>query len=414
MTKRAAVLVALAACGCAGGHRGPEAERARALPEASGALVLTDVDFPESGRVFGGHFSGATFDVRQSSYQMTEAVRTRWGRDAQRRGEALMRGAGLRVHALGPSTSDATQIRGIQYGLSGRVADLAVRSSGAAEPFRIEVQAEVVWELLDLGSGEAVFGRSVRGTARETGGLDGAVARAVDQSLERLLADSSFRYTLAELRPDPDAGTRIAFGRPPVAEGEVITLAPHDLNPSGDSTITGRVAAGLALLRNPDASLGTAFFITRDGLALTSGRAVRNLRRIRARLPNGVERPLRVVRVHRGLDVALIQVACGECVTVDWEALPSIDVYTNIFTVAAPLRDLDGPTIGFGRVGGRWFLANGVTLVDLPDSVVSGGEPVARTASGKVFAQVSTRAGRRSALMLGEVLAALKVRAPGQ
>ncbi len=411
--RRVVLLCCLAPPACARQHRANAGVEAAGLPVASGVVVLTTIDLPESGNVFGGHFSGTTFDVRQSSYQMTEAVRTRWGREARSRGEALLRGAGIRVHTHGPSSSDLQELRGVQYGLSGTVTDLAVRSSGTAEPFRVEAQAEIAWELLDLGSGHAVFGRSMRGSVREVATIDAAVGHVLDASLTRLLADSSFRFALAEMRSDPDAGVPVRFARGAVAPDEVIELAPHDINPAADSTVTGRMAAGLVTLRSPDAVLGTAFLISRDGLALTSARAVRNRRRIRARMPNGVERPIRVVRVHRGLDVALIQVACAECTTVDWEAPEGVDVYTNVVTATAPGSDAEAAAIAFGRIGGRWFLANGVTLIDLPDGVVAGGEPVARTASGRVFALVSTRPGRRSALLLREVLTALNVRGPG-
>jgi hypothetical protein len=412
MHRRFLLVAVCALLGCAHHRAAPDAPTA-GLPQSSGVVVLTGVDLPESGSIFGGHYTGATFDVRQSSYQMTEAVRTRWGRDARQRGEALLRGAGIRVHTLGPSTSDAQQLQGVQYGLSGSVTDLAVRSSGGTEPFRMDVQVEVSWEVLDLGSGDAIFGRTIRAGVREVAALDAAVGHALDASLNRLVADSAFRYALAEMRSDPDAGVAARFARPAPAPDEVVILAPHDINASDDSTSTGRLAAGLVTLHNPDAMLGTAFLISRDGLALTSARIVRNLRRVRARLPNGVDRPIRVVRVARGLDVALIQVACAECTTVDWEAPGGVDVYTNVVAAAAPPSDRDSAGIAFGRVGGRWFLANGVTLVDLPDGVVAGGEPVARTASGKVFAMVSTRPGRRSALLLREVLGALKVMGPG-
>ena len=70
--------------------------------------------------------------------------------------------------------------------------------------------------------------------------------------------------------------------------------------------------------------------------------------------------------------------------------------------------DLDTANVTFGRVGGRWGTARGITL-QVQDGTVIGGEPVART-NGRVFAVVSSRPGRRTALMLAEALGALHVR----
>src|SRR5437868_4625758 len=97
MYRRFSLVALCAVTGCAH-HRATDAPLAAGLPQASGVVVLTSIDLPESGSIFGGHYTGATFDVRQSSYQMTEAVRTRWGREARLRGEAILRGAGIRVH----------------------------------------------------------------------------------------------------------------------------------------------------------------------------------------------------------------------------------------------------------------------------------------------------------------------------
>ena len=381
---------------------------ARALPMASGTIVLTGLEFPDAGTTIGGHYGGATFDVFQFGYQISEPVRQRWSRDARGRAEAVLRGAGLRVRSIGMS-ADPTQLRGIQYGLGGHVTSLQVRSSGNAEPYRVDAQVEVAWELLDLGTGEAIFGRTLRGTAREVGTIDSIVGRAVDGALVRLAADSGFRYALAELRLDPDAGIATQFTRALPQRGDTILLSAEDRNPSRDSSVVGRISAGLATIKNPDQVFGTGFVLTRDGLAIVPARSVRNGRRLRARLANGVERPVRIVRANRALDVALVQIACTECETVDWEAPASVEVFTQIITVGASADYVDGTLVTFGRIGGRWGMYTGVTL-DVADDKLAGGEPIARATSGKVFGLVSSRPGVRTAMLLSEVLAALRVR----
>jgi hypothetical protein len=82
------------------------------------------VDLPAAGTIIGGHYGGAQFDVRQATYQLTDAVRSRWAQLDRDRGEALMRAAGYLVRSIGPSTSDAQQLLGVQYGLTGHVTEL--------------------------------------------------------------------------------------------------------------------------------------------------------------------------------------------------------------------------------------------------------------------------------------------------
>ena len=388
----------------------PGAAAAMMVQASAATILLIGLELPPAGTAIGGQYGGP-HDDRVSTYHLTDAVRARWAGQARERGEALMRGAGYRVRSVGPASSDARQLLGVQYGLSGRVTLLAIRSTGASEPLSVEALAEVSWELLDLGSGTAVFGRSLRGSARITGTVDDAAALALGSALERLIVDTLFIRALAAPRADPDAGTA-NFTREIPSEHEPIVLVDADLNPSTDTSLIARVSAGVVTLRSQDRGRGTAFILTRDGLALGIGRSVRNARQLRARFASGVERPARVLRTNAALDISLIQIACAQqCPTVDWSAPDGVDVFTGFVAIGAPASDDDTVSVTIGRVGGRWGLANGVTLQGA-QGLVAGGEPVARINSGKVFGLVSARPGRTTAVLLSEALRALRVRAP--
>jgi hypothetical protein len=379
------------------------------VPADAGAILLLGVEMPAAGSALGGHYAGST-ESRVVSYQLTDAARARWAQSARERGEAVLRGSGYHVRRGGPASSDAQLLRDVQYGLAGRVQSLQVRTTGPTEPYRVDAQVVIGWELLDLGSGSAVFGRVMHGAARATGSVDDVVGQALDESLLRLSNDTAFLRAVAAPRADPDANRVSRFVRP-IPEGrQVITLTLADQHPAADSGIVGRMAAGIVALRGPDNAYGTAFVLTRDGLSIAPASSVRHPRQLRARLPNGVERPVRVLRSHRGLDVALVQIACpGECDTVDWEAPSGVGVSTNVLAVGAPPSDNASVIVAFGRMGGQWGVATGVTVEGFQDIVV-GGEPVARTTSGKVFGLVSSRPGRLTVLMLAEVLGVLNVR----
>lgn len=379
-------------------------------PANSYSIMYMGLDLPGSGTLLGGHYGGSNFSTRQATYQLSDGLRNRWSLQARVRGDAMLRGAGFRVRSVGATMSEAQEVVGVQYGLSGQVHQLSVRTTGPAEPYNVEVQTEIGWELLDLGSGSAVFGRAYQGTVRATGALDTVVAHALDESLGRLVADSAFLRALAMPRSDPDADRAIGFVRSFPPAGQLLRIHVNDKLPAPDSAPVGRIAAGIVTLHGDDNALGTAFVLTRDGLAVTGGRELRNGDRIRARLPSGVDRPVRLLRKSSGLDVALIQLACpGECTTVDWEAPAGVPVFTNVVAVGAPVREGDPVVISSGRVGGRWGIAHGVTLEGMEETV-DGGEPVARSATGHVFGLIVIKRGRRIVLLLDEVFRSLKVR----
>lgn len=378
-----------------------------------GAVVYLGLEFPAAGTTVGGHFQGAQYGTRQFSYQLTEAARARWTREAQQEGEARLRSAGFQVRSVGMATSDAEALRGVQYGLSGRVAELAVRSSGPAEPYSVDAQAEIAWEVLDIGSGHLVFGRAHRGSARLTGAVDEAVALALDRSLERLVTDTTFLLALALPRATPDAGAAGRFTRATPRANEVILLTPADLNPVSDAPVVGRVAGGVVGLHGPGGAFyGPAVVLTRDGYALTTARAGRTMRdrpNVRVRFENGVERPVRTLRVNRTLGVALVQIACpGDCQTVAWEAPAAVPVFMGVLAVGASGGTDGAIAVAPATVGGRWGTAHGLTL----QGNVFGGEALADAATGTVFAVVANVGTTRVAVLLSEALRALRVRPP--
>jgi len=338
-------------------------------------------------------------------------VRGSWTRAARLRGEAVLHGAGYDVRAVGGPSSDVVpvDVEDIRFGLSGRVSELQLRTYAGAP--RAEARTEVAWELLDLARGAAIFGRTHQGQARGAVRAEDAVALALDDALARLVADSLFRRALVALPGLTSVGPGAFAAVEPVA-GEPIPLEAADLNPTLDSGAVERVLAGVVTLRGADQIYGTAFMLTKGGLALATHRAVRQSRRLRARLPSGVVRPVRVLRAHAGLDVALIQVSCPDpCTTVDWEVVAP-DVNVAVVTVGAPASDVAPPFVARGRLGGQWGIAHGVTLETQGDEVVLGGEPVAIAGTGKVVGMVSSRPGRRTALLLGEILRVLRVVPP--
>ena len=403
MTRRLAVVAACVLAACAGGPKAAEPFPAAAFETS---IMFLGLELPEVGTELGGHYAGGN-NLRTTSYYMIDGARQRWTTLASQRAEAILRAVGFRVHAV-TQASGAQPVHNVQYGLLGQVRELQVRTRGSSEPYSIEVQTKIGWELLDLGSGTAVFGRELEVTTREIGEVEQIIGTALDQALSRLMDDGSFRNAIAVPRSVPGGDIPSSFRRAIPPPGEVFVIALNEQLADTSAKPAEKMSAGVITLRGRDNTMGTAFVLTRDGLALADARLVRSMDHLRARLPSGVDRPVRLLRRGGSLDAALIQVACpGVCTTVDWDAPPSVPVYTSVMAVGAPQRDGEQPTITTGRVGGRWGISSGVTVEGM--DTIEGGEPVGRAASGKVFGVFSVRRGRRAVLMLDEVFRSLKI-----
>jgi hypothetical protein len=186
-------------------------------------------------------------------------------------------------------------------------------------------------------------------------------------------------------RPDPTSS--IAWRRHAPQRSEVVTLQPTDLKSSEQANVYERVADAVVAL-NGDQGSGTAFLITRDGLALTNHHVVADQSVLVARTRDNRRLLVRVLRSDPVADVALIQIHCEQdCWTVDLaEASPRVG--TDVFVIGNP-AGLDF-TITRGIVSGL-RLDRGVTLLQTDASINRGnsGGPIFDPATGKVVGIVS-------------------------
>lgn len=412
----ASAFALIMACALRGGSSGEVAARpagpggAAVDPAGVGAIVVLGVELPPQGTLLGAHYQGQLYSVRRDAYNLSSDTRGAWSTAARQRAETLVREAGFIVRSVGPVTSSSRRVDDARFGIQGRAISFDFHSTGQVEPFLVVFTAEVSWQVIDLSSETVVFERATIGTARQRGDVDGAAAAALDQALLLFLGDGALVRALAA-RPGPDSGMVERFTRPPPGKGEVISLGPDDRNPSEESTPVARVAQGLASLSGPGGGhYGTAILMSRDGLGLTTMRAARALRGVssaRARLPSGLERPVRLVRVSRTYGVALVQVDCpGDCPTVAWDLPSRVAAFAPVLVVGAGTEAVGTLSVRETVVGGRWGLARGVAL----GARVQDGGAVALVENGQVFGIVVTVGERRIVMMFREVLRALKVR----
>jgi len=174
------------------------------------------------------------------------------------------------------------------------------------------------------------------------------------------------------------------------AEGEILTLTPTDLMPRRTGTVFERIGPAVVTLMG-DRGQGSAFLISRDGLALTNAHVVEGQNTLYARFSGGAELPVRIVRTNAEADVALIQVACdSDCLTSPLASSADVPVGTEVYAIGAPLG-LD-QTVTRGIVSAV-RLTRGVTLLQTDAAINPGnsGGPLVDARTGQVVGIVSSK-----------------------
>lgn len=217
----------------------------------------------------------------------------------------------------------------------------------------------------------------------------GDYSRAIFGGIELFLASASPQAPLPRTQEPQTTGK---WKSPPPLPSEVIRLTQGDLNPSGGSTVFERVAPAVVALRG-DAGLGSAFIITREGLALTNDHVVDGQSWLVARMADGREYAVRVLRRDTEGDVALVEIDCAsDCPTVvlgDDAALQPTD---DVLVIGTPLFEELSQSVSRGivsgtrRAGGRFLIQ-----VDAPINPGNSGGPIVETKTGTVVAVATSK-----------------------
>jgi S1-C subfamily serine protease len=183
---------------------------------------------------------------------------------------------------------------------------------------------------------------------------------------------------------------RIAWRRPAPEPWDLVVLAPGDVNPRREGSLYERLAGAVVSISNGE-DLGTAFLISRDGLALTNHHVIDVLPPLWAGFGGDAQRRLRVLRWDEETDVALVQIDCPEeCATVELGAGDGTVIGSDVMVVGTP-NGLAG-TLTRGVLSSRRF-ADGATLLqfDAPVSPGSSGSPLVDAEAGRVIGIVTSK-----------------------
>jgi hypothetical protein len=190
-----------------------------------------------------------------------------------------------------------------------------------------------------------------------------------------------------------DSGPRSASWRRPLpGDWDFIVLYPDDANPGREGSAYDRLADAVVPVRNGEI-FGTAFFITKDGLAITNYHVIDGEPPFFVRLADGEERRLRVVRWHEEVDAALLQIDCPEdCPTVELGRSEPVPMGSDVVVIGTPMTPSLSRTVTRGVLSGRRFMDNGTALqYDAPVNPGNSGGPIIDAESGRVIGVVTSK-----------------------
>ena len=396
-------LVLASSSACASGPTGQLLGPAPPLPNPAPLLVdgmdtvlYLGVDLGTAGSVIGGHHDGL-LKMYQGPVRLSPAVLVPWTDAVAELGLEMLQTAGYPVRASSRLFSDFEEVEGVGAILAGSAISLTADTYGRLAGDQTTVALTVRWELYDPASRRVTYSRSTSAEVSTSGiSHDAAFRLAFTSSLSQVLADVEFRQSTV-VAQGPSTSSRAtllrnaAFRREIPQGSELITLTSSTvLLPSGDSPFELVSPAVVSLQGN--SALGSAFMISRDGLALTNHHVIDGQRTLTALFPGGRKRPARVIRANEEADIALIEIACEEdCWTVSLADEAPV-VGSDLFVIGTPLTESLSHTMTRGIVSGL-RLYSGVTLIQTDAAVNPGnsGAPMLDATSGRVLGIVTSK-----------------------
>jgi S1-C subfamily serine protease len=358
-------------------------------------VLYVGPDLASVGPRVGGHYDGL-LKVFQSPNDLSAQVRSTWREWMQEEGNSLLRSAGYPVREASRVFGTVESMPGVGLVLAGEVTDLRFDTFGRLAGNQSEAALTIIWELLDVRSRTVVYSRRTSGRATMSGISGGPVVMAFRSSLSQVLVDPVLLEVLLEGAGEPRA-PQVAqndheFRRVLPRPTEVIDLSSGMLHPAPGEGTFGVVAPAVVALRGRG-GLGTAFVLTRDGLALTNHHVVHGERELLAVFQDGASLPARVLRSDERADVALIEIAClVDCHTVNVGRSGGLGVGSDISVIGTPLSEGLSHSMTRGILSGR-RLVSGVTLLQTDAAVNQGnsGGPMIDPATNQVVGMVSSK-----------------------
>ena len=345
--------------------------------------------------------------------ELSPAALLEWARDEAKRDARVLEQLGYRVKLEVRSTPhpvDATT----RFSLAGRLVALIVAASSDPAIDSSTVDLRIEWTLFDTRTHADGLTLTADAHIVGAGAIERSLSAATAASLREFLADSTVKSSLARAaQPAAIAWRRASWG---ASATDTITLTTRDVNvDTRGSPLAGAVAAVVSL--RGSTGVGSAFLLTRDGLAITNFHVIRNQRALTARFRDGATAAVRVIRTDSRADLALVEIACpADCYTVDlYGSIPSVG--EDVFAIGSPVSEQFSHSVTKGIVSGvRRRGAERLLQTDAAVNRGNSGGPLIEARTARVVGIVSEKLeldgvdGMGFAIAVDDALRLLRVR----
>ena len=393
-------LATVVASACATAPTGTVLEATPAQPTAldvsgkiTDTVVFLNLQMQIQGVRLGGYYDGL-LKVFQGPLWGTAEMENNWVAWMGRTGTGMLRQAGYHLKEVSTVFGAVQDYSGVQYAFGGRLTRIEVDTYGSLAGGKTVASLDVTWEVLNLATHNVLYSQPEHGYAETAGTSGDAVLLSLQQTFAAVLADPTLFQALLPKAPafpvQSAATSSVAWRRALPQATDLVSLMPTDADVLRAGSTFQRVSPAVVTLVG-DKAQGTAFLISRDGLALTNDHVVRGQTVLHARFAGGREMPVRLVRSDSVADVALVEVECdSDCVTADISPGPDPAVGTEVYVIGAPLGLSQTLTRG---VVSALRLDRGLTLVQTDASINHGnsGGPIVDAKSGRVLGIVEMK-----------------------
>lgn len=362
-------------------------------------LIYLGVDLSQVSPRVGAHYEGL-LKVRQFYIDLSPSTMNTWAGWMRDFGRQELEAAGYRLKVPSSLFSQFEKYDGVRYALAGRPVMLRNDTYGSLAGNKTESAVQIAWEVLDVRSRAVVYRMESSGEAVTAGNSGDAVAAAFRAAVRRLLASSAFVDALTTVAAAPSATAvsdpSVKWRRVLPSEADMIRIE----DPLRDAkTPVERATAAVVSLKGNSGS-GSAFLISRDGLAITNYHVLEGQSSVKAQLADGLDRAVRVIRADSATDLALIEIYCPtDCAFLAMSGAQSRPG-DDVLAVGAPLSLSRSVTKGIVSALRR----QGTVAVIQTDAAISPGNsggPLVDAKTGAVVGIVSSKFVSRGAEGLG-------------
>jgi hypothetical protein len=367
-------------------------------------VVFFGIDFSSVGSRIGNHYDGL-LKVYQGPVEITPSTVASWSQWTREIGQAEFTRAGYSLRQVSAAFSQLQSYSGVHFAIAGKASRVRADTYARLAGNKTQASITVTWELFDAGSRSVIYTAMTSGDATTAGQSGDAIVNAFRMALASFLADESLVSALQK-GSSPVRVAKVAdnvpWRRALPRESDIIEFASKEKKLDTRPASLAGVSAAVVALRG-DTGFGSAFLLTKDGLALTNFHVVEGQQTLTARFESGTERPVRVVRVDSLADLALVEVFCAtDCSTVSLggEGFPATG--TEVYAIGTPVSQSFDHTVTKGIVSALRRRGS-ITLLQTDAAVNPGnsGGPLVDVKTGNVVGVVTLKVAREGVEGLG-------------